>query len=228
MTGLERKAHRLVELSRAGDEPSAAQLVSLHGAVAARIAAEGALSAAGGAAATKVAKVGALVKGLVAAGAVATGAAGFFALQSSAVESVAPVIVAQARAPARALPQQPIIASARPLSVPAEAPVEATSAVVAAVRPAKPAASLRLQDEAALLSEVQGALRAGKADVALSKLEGYDRRFPTGMLRAEADAARVFALCAAGRVDKARTYASRFVQRYPNAPATSRVQSACK
>jgi hypothetical protein len=48
------------------------------------------------------------------------------------------------------------------------------------------------------------------------------------MLRSEADAARVFALCGAGKVDRARAAAARFVQRYPNAPATARVQSACK
>jgi outer membrane protein assembly factor BamD (BamD/ComL family) len=78
------------------------------------------------------------------------------------------------------------------------------------------------------LAEVQGALRSGQAATALTKLESYDRRFPTGMLRAEADAARVFALCGAGRVDKARATAARFVQRYPSSPAAARVQGACK
>jgi outer membrane protein assembly factor BamD (BamD/ComL family) len=87
---------------------------------------------------------------------------------------------------------------------------------------------LRLQDEAALLAEVQGALRNGQAAVALGKLESYDRRFPGGMLRSEADAARVFALCGVGKSERARAAAVRFVQRYPNAPATARVQSACK
>jgi outer membrane protein assembly factor BamD (BamD/ComL family) len=87
---------------------------------------------------------------------------------------------------------------------------------------------LRLQDEAALLAEVQGALRSGQANVALGKLESYDRRFPGGMLRAEADAARVFAWCAAGKVDRARSAADRFAQRYPSSPALARVQAACK
>ena len=45
MTGLERPAHRLVEFARAGDDPTSAQLRSLHGAVASRIAAAGALTA---------------------------------------------------------------------------------------------------------------------------------------------------------------------------------------
>jgi outer membrane protein assembly factor BamD (BamD/ComL family) len=87
---------------------------------------------------------------------------------------------------------------------------------------------LRLQEEAAVLAEVQGALRSGQPGLALTKLEGYDRRFPGGMLRSEADAARVFALCGAGRVETARAAAARFVQRYPSSPATARVQSACK
>ena len=75
---------------------------------------------------------------------------------------------------------------------------------------------------------MQGALRSGNANGALSKLESYDRRFPGGMLRAEADAARVFALCGAGRADKARAAAARFAQRYPSSPAAARVQAACK
>ena len=95
-------------------------------------------------------------------------------------------------------------------------------------RAIKPPSGLRLEQEAALLAEVQGALRSGQAATALAKLESYDRRFPTGMLRAEADAARVFALCGAGRIDKARASAARFVQRYPSSPAAARVQAACK
>ena len=91
MTGLERKAHRLVELARHGDDPTAAQLLSLHGAVAARIAAEGAIAASGTTATAKVASAGAFVKGLVAAAAIATGAAGYYVLQGSDAPAPAPV-----------------------------------------------------------------------------------------------------------------------------------------
>ncbi len=222
-TGLERKAHRLVELARAGDDPSAAQLLSLHGAVAARIAAEGASAASAATASTTVAAAGALVKGLVVAGAIATGAAGFFALQSTPEPAPSPAVLARVVAP------RPAVVEQRPAPTALE-PLAAAEASASAVRqPSKaPNSSLRLQDEAALLAQVQGALRNGQASVALGKLESYDRRFPGGMLRSEADAARVFALCGAGKVDKARAAAARFVQRYPNAPATARVQSACK
>jgi hypothetical protein len=219
-TGLERKAHRLVELARSGDDPSAAQLLSLHGAVAARIAAEGALAASTTTATGKVASAGALMKGLVVAGAIATGAAGFYALQPS--EPVPAPVVHVTPAPPKAqpmpapLPETPVVSPTA-----AESPAPSNRAV-------KPPSSLRLEDEAALLAEVQGALRSGNASVALGKLESYDRRFPAGMLRAEADAAKVFALCSAGRVDKARAAAARFVQRYPSSPAAPRVQAACK
>jgi hypothetical protein len=219
-TGLERKAHRLVELARSGDDPSAAQLLSLHGAVAARIAAEGALAASTTTATAKVASAGAFVKGLVVAGAIATGAAGFYALQPS---EPAPVpVVRVTPAPPKTQPAPPAVPeSAIVPPAAAETPAPSNRAV-------KPPSSLRLEDEAALLAEVQGALRSGNASVALGKLESYDRRFPTGMLRAEADAAKVFALCSAGRVEKARAAAARFVQRYPSSPAAPRVQAACK
>ncbi len=224
MTGLELKAHRLVELARTGDDPSAAQVLSLHGSVAARIAAEGAIAAFGTTATAKVASAGAYVKGLVVAAAIATGAAGFFALQGSEAPPPVPVVVARTPAP-RLAPVPHRAPTLAPLQV-AEAPSVGVSPPPA--RAAKVSNGLRLEQEAALLAEVQGALRSGQANLALGKLESYDRRFPTGMLRAEADAARVFALCSAGRVDKARSAATRFVQRYPSSPAAARVQSACK
>ena len=220
MTGLELKAHRLVELARSGDDPSAAQLLSLHGAVAARIAAEGAIAASGTTATAKVAAAGAYVKGLVVAAAVATGAAGFFALQGSPPPPTPPAIV---HAPA---PRFAPLAHATP--APEAASVTPSVETSAPPARAKVPSGLRLEQEAALLAEVQGALRSGQATVALAKLESYDRRFPTGMLRAEADAARVFALCSAGRVEKARSAATRFVQRFPSSPAAARVQAACK
>jgi hypothetical protein len=220
-TGLERKAHRLVELARAADDPSAAQLLSLHGAVAARIAAEGASAASAAGVGTKAASAGVFVKGLVAASALATAAAGFFALPSTPEPAAPRIVVASVAAPPPA--------SLQPLATAVLAPVTAEPSAPAARPASRPrSSSLRLQDEAALLAEVQGALRNGQASLALGKLESYDRRFPGGVLRSEADAARVFALCAVGKADKARAAAARFVQRYPNAPATARVQGACK
>lgn len=221
-TGLERRAHRLVELSRAGDDPSATQLLSLHGAVTARIAEQGAIATAGATATSKVSGAGALVKGLVAAGAIATGAASFFALRGGEPPPALPVtqaVVTPSRPPAPVAPAPVEVARPEPVAAPLPPPV---------ARAAKTPPSLRLQDEAALLAEVQSALRTGQPQVALGKLEAYDRRFPGGVLRAEADAAKVFALCSSGRGEKARASAQRFVKRYPGSPAVARVQAACK
>lgn len=236
MTGVEEKARRLLELAREGDEPSAAQLAGLHGAIMAGIAAEGAIVASSAVASkAAVAKAaggaGAFIKGLLAASAVAVGTAGFFAVSGDPAPAVTPLpSVTHDKphaAPKAALPA-PAPAPSIAIAEPAAEPKAAVELPTQANRGQKPAPSLRLQDEAALLAEVQGALRSGNASGALSKLESYDRRFPGGMLRAEADAARVFALCGAGRTDKARAAATRFVQRYPSSPAAARVQAACK
>ncbi|RYZ01944.1 MAG: outer membrane protein assembly factor BamD [Myxococcales bacterium] len=218
-TGLERRAHRLVELSRAGDDPGPNQLSSLHGAVTARIAAEGASATAGATATGKVSGAGALVKGLAVAGAIATGAAGLFALRAG---EPAPAPAVAHAAPSSAAPRPP------PVPEPLTPPPAVTAPAPTAARTTKVPSGLRLQEEAALLADVQRALRSGQPQLALGKLDSYDRRFPGGVLRAEADAAKVFALCSSGRVEKARASAQRFVRRYPGSPAVARVQAACK
>src|SRR6478609_8758384 len=95
MTGVEEKARRLLELAREGDDPSSAQLAGLHGAIMAGIAAEGALVAssavASKAAVAKAAGAGAFIKGLVAASAVAVGAAGFLAMSGDPAPAVSPL-----------------------------------------------------------------------------------------------------------------------------------------
>jgi len=218
-TGLERKAHRLVELGRAGDDPSATQLLSLHGAVTARIASEGASALASAAATPKAIGAGALVKGLLVAGALATAAAAFFVLRGEEPPSSPPV-------PATVAPPQTQPDPALPPAEPPPAP--ASVALPTPSRPSRPPPTgLRLQDEAALLAEVQGALRSDKPKLALSKLGVYERRFPNGVLRAEADAARVFALCSLGQSAKARAEAARFLRAWPRSPLATRVSSSC-
>ena len=44
----------------------------------------------------------------------------------------------------------------------------------------------------------------------------------------ERAAARVFALCAAGRLDEGRAAAERFQKRYPGSLLTERVRQACE
>ncbi len=100
-------------------------------------------------------------------------------------------------------------------------PRRATSAVPGAAQ-ADP-----LLDEARLLGVAQRQLGGGAATQALGTLTKYDQRFPQGLMRAEAEAARVFALCTSGRVSEARAAAESFVRRHPSSPAASRVQQAC-
>ena len=202
---------------------SAAQLLSLHGAVAARIAAEGASAASAATASTKAASAGASVKGLVVAGAIATGAAGL----CRAAEHPGACRAADRRNPsggaATCRQRAGGVGSAR---------TRAESRDVAPRPRANPAGLRTLacacKTKPRCWPRCKGRCAMARPPSALGKLESYDRRFPGGMLRSEADAARVFALCGVGKSERARAAAVRFVQRYPNAPATARVQSACK
>ncbi len=95
----------------------------------------------------------------------------------------------------------------------------------AAAAPKRPANSL--SDESALLLEAQRKLSSGDPQQALSALDQHERRYPAGALSQERDAARVLALCAAGKVDQAHPLAAQFLTQHPNSPLARRVRSAC-
>jgi hypothetical protein len=78
-----------------------------------------------------------------------------------------------------------------------------------------------------LLRESQQALRRGRPDVALARLQEHAARFPTSSLLQERQAGRVFALCALGRTEQARREAAAFVRRFPGSPLEDRVRRAC-
>ncbi|WP_437730555.1 hypothetical protein [Sorangium sp. So ce1335] len=90
-----------------------------------------------------------------------------------------------------------------------------------------PAAGSTLPGELALLRGAQGALRAGDAGRALALLEEHAAEFREGALRDERRAARVFALCALGRIDASRAEAARFLRDAPRSPLAERVRAAC-
>jgi hypothetical protein len=113
-----------------------------------------------------------------------------------------------APAPLQTAPEPP---KARPLTA---RPAAATTAV---------APSLRA--ELSLLSRVQAALQRGDANEALRLLD--EHRTSDRQLYAERAAARVFALCAAGKTDAARSAASAFAREHPNSLQTSAVARAC-
>jgi outer membrane protein assembly factor BamD (BamD/ComL family) len=96
------------------------------------------------------------------------------------------------------------------------------------VRRAAPVAqSSDILAEMALLGEAQAAIQRGDFAAALSKLDEHTRSFPTGALGEEAAAARVVALCGAGRTDEAESLAKSFLARHPSSPLAPRVKNAC-
>jgi len=85
----------------------------------------------------------------------------------------------------------------------------------------------RLAEEAGELREAQRALRSGDSNRALALLEQQQTLYPNGSLAQERSAAKVLALCQAGRAEQARLEAQRFEQLFPNSPLLGRVRGAC-
>jgi hypothetical protein len=98
---------------------------------------------------------------------------------------------------------------------------------------AKPEASastkpaLQTGAEAELLQRAQQALTAEDAPRALALLNEHAQRFPNGSLSEERDAARVLALCGAGRQSEAAKMGAAFLSAHPDSPLASRVRSSC-
>lgn len=84
-----------------------------------------------------------------------------------------------------------------------------------------------LADESRELGTVQAALAAKDAHGALQLLDTQDRQFHGGNLTQERSAARVVALCIAGRISEADIAKSRFVTAYPGSPWLRRIAAAC-
>ncbi len=133
------------------------------------------------------------------------------------VESpVAPPVVV---APLLAAPAPPAPASAAP--TPAQTPRRITRADASIPAPAA------LAEETRLLRAALAALRGGDARGALERLDEHARRFPRGALVQERGAARVVALCAAGRTAEGESEQARFLRRWPDSPSAGRVRGAC-
>jgi hypothetical protein len=79
-----------------------------------------------------------------------------------------------------------------------------------------------LAEELELVRGAQSELSKGRAAKALTLLDQYFQRFPSGILRPEAKVARVRALCLTGRKAEAERQAARFVQNNPDSPLAKR------
>jgi hypothetical protein len=84
-----------------------------------------------------------------------------------------------------------------------------------------------LRDETEALRMVQQALRERTPQQALRLLDEQDLRFGDGLLHQERAAARILALCQAGRVEEARVHGLRFEASWPHSALLVRVRSAC-
>jgi len=167
---------------------------------------------------------------LLAAAGVLGGAGGAAALAWSArrTQPSAPVVPpAETAAPRLTAPVSP----ARPaseLSPPASAAAPRGAAPTTTARATgRGRAPGELSAETALIASAQAATNRDEAARALELLDEYERRFGNGALAEEHAAARVLALCSAGRRAAARAEAARFLARWPRSPQAARVRQAC-
>jgi hypothetical protein len=256
MTDLSRDAQSILDAGRDLDAAGDLEKARVRRALFAKIAAGGAVltaastaAADGGAAATEgaaasgaaaapatavvsastIAKI--LVPLAIVAGAV--GGAVVWRAQRAMTPAPAPVVApAPIVVPLPAPPPAPAAAAPAlaPAAEPAPAPRPARHAHVAApARVEAVAPANRLAEETALLASANAELRRGDARRALSLLDDYDHRYPSGVLREEVLATRVIARCQLGPApDKvARRGAAAFLARHPASPLAPRVRSSC-
>jgi hypothetical protein len=231
MSELDPTTRALLAASRSADNPSDEQLSRVERSLMAKIAIGAGASVSIGAATTKAA--GATLGLKMASGVLLAGAltGGGVWLAQPKPEAV-PLERSQPRARPMPVTSAPVVATPEPVVEPLVKP--SAPATVNSEDPMKPGSAvkaespaLKLKAEAALVSEAQRALGAGRAGEALERLAQYDQRFPGGALRSEADATRVFALCQSGRTREAVAAKESFLRRYPSSPAAPRVRSAC-
>jgi outer membrane biosynthesis protein TonB len=139
------------------------------------------------------------------------------------------------RAPVLAAPVRGTVpAPTREESTAAEPAVVQENAVPAALPASTASAGARtasagmdaLQGELALVRAAHDALRAGRPDVALERMDQHRRDYPNGALAEERDALRVSAICALGRPD-GRSEAQAFLANHPESPFVARIRDAC-
>lgn len=131
-------------------------------------------------------------------------------------------------------PPQPVVAAVEALPGPDSLAPAEVAPEVEPPRPSGRAASgsssapaSTLSAELKLMTAAQSALEAGQARRALRLLERHRRRFASGALAEEREAARVETLCRLGRHAAARRAAERFANRFVGSPRIARVTATC-
>jgi hypothetical protein len=205
---------------RSAEDPTADDERRVLRAVQASLAAGAAIAV--GAEATKLGK---LLASLLTGGKLVGLAIFVLAVSGDGAGRVAPA--APIRSVAAALPARiprPAFAS-RPIL---HAPEVSSSAALAAAPPARPERRERapsLEDELALLTRVQQALQRGEGDAALRMLQAH--RTDDRQLLAERSAARILALCAAGRANEARQAAAAFAAEHAGSVQQLALSRSC-
>ena len=134
----------------------------------------------------------------------------------------APAVTVTAAAPMRAREAAPL-----PKQVAPEPPVVADPVPVAPERPVRPAPAeaANLTEELRMLDEARRALSAKDYGLALSTLDGYQRRFPRRKMGSEATVLRIETLAAKGDDAAARELGRAFLSAQPRSPYAKRVRS---
>jgi hypothetical protein len=220
VTDLSPETRALLELGRAGDDPSdlavsrnRSQLALKLGAAALGVGAV----ASSATSAWASGKVIALCAVLLASGA----AVGAYTLQSQPAEVAATPAKPRPEALARVAPTSP---PQPETAAPDVAPLQAAPRVSAA---AASSGARSIQSELELIRSAQKNLHRGDASAALALLAEHARRYPAGALSEEREASRVFALCKLGNAAGARAQAERFLRRSPSSPFAERVRASC-
>jgi hypothetical protein len=159
----------------------------------------------------------------VSLGIVLAGAAGtaYVATRPAAVRAAA---AAAQPAPKTAPASEPAAIGTLPPPAASEAMPALPSTRPHAAHPALASASLAV--EVQLMHDVDSALRAGRPELALALLDEH-RGGDGGFMSEERSAARIVTLCQLGRVDAARTEATRFLHDRPHSPLAARVRATC-
>jgi hypothetical protein len=143
------------------------------------------------------------------------------AASAAAMDVAAEAPLAQSAAAIAAPVDSPPAPSASAAPAPVAAPARSNVPTAAA------SATSSLEAEMALLASAQAAIQRGDYASALAKLDEHQRAFPGGVLGEERTAARVVALCGAGRQAEARALGVSFLARHPGSPLAPRVRSSC-
>ena len=208
MNELGPEARAILEAGRHLDNPSAAQLRRTGRLLALRLGAGAAVVASSTTTwAVPIGKV-VLTAALMATGGVGAGL--WWRATRAAPSPTIAIEAAPVRAPdvenvmpietAPALPKG--VRTAAPRVSRAAAPVATGRSAPVSPTPSAPVAASRLEEETALLSEVNRKVAGGESREALRLLDTYDHRFPSGVLAEESAATRVIVLCQMERAGK--------------------------